>query len=154
MTHLSTATAPADPHTPGREAPFLALLAASNRCQDGFERLLLQHGLTLPQYNVLRILRGGGAQGLCRHEVGSRLLSRGPDVTRLLDRMEAMRLVVRERSAEDRRLVAAKLTSTGRAKVDALDPLIAAEHRRQQQYLSDGELDLLTSLLERFGASG
>lgn len=154
MTHLSTTAVAADPRAPDREVPFLALLAASNRCQDGFERLLLQHGLTLPQYNVLRILRGGGPHGLCRHEVGSRLLSRGPDVTRLLDRMEAMRLVVRERSAEDRRLVAAKLTSTGRAKVDALDPLVAAEHRRQQESLSEGELQLLTALLERFGASG
>src|ERR671919_2703586 len=64
--------------------------------------------LTVTQYNVLRILRGAGEAGLCRNEVGERLVTKVPDVTRLLDRMEAGGLIVRERGAQDRRFVATR----------------------------------------------
>src|SRR3990172_9879074 len=66
---------------------------------------LKPHGITPTQYNALRILRGAGAEGLCRNEVRDRLLARVPDATRLLDRLEAMGLVLRAREGEDRRFV-------------------------------------------------
>jgi len=65
--------------------------------------VLKQHGLTTTQYNALRILRGAGTEGLCRNEIRDRLISRVPDATRLLDRLEETGLVTRSREGEDRR---------------------------------------------------
>ncbi|HEX8686463.1 MAG TPA: MarR family transcriptional regulator, partial [Pyrinomonadaceae bacterium] len=69
--------------------------------------------LTPTQYNALRILRGAGERGLCRHEVRDRLVAQVPDVTRLLDRLEEVGLVERERDADDRRLVNTRITREG-----------------------------------------
>ncbi|MGE0863589.1 MAG: MarR family winged helix-turn-helix transcriptional regulator [Vicinamibacterales bacterium] len=82
---------------------------------------LKAHALTPSQYNVLRILRGAGAAGLCRNEVGQRLVTQVPDVTRLLDRMEDNGLISRQRGAEDRRYVTTRITRKGLDLVDKLD---------------------------------
>jgi DNA-binding MarR family transcriptional regulator len=82
---------------------------------------LKAHGLTPSQYNVLRILRGAGPEGLCRNEVGARLVTQVPDVTRLLDRMEDGGLISRQRGAEDRRYVTTRVTRKGLELVDSLD---------------------------------
>ena len=87
----------------------------------GVAEALRPFGVTPAQYNVLRILRGAGPNGLCRHEISDRLLTQVPDVTRLLDRMEAAGLVTRERSTEDRRLVATRITEEGRRLLDRID---------------------------------
>src|SRR5918998_4758726 len=71
------------------------------------------YGVTPTQYNVLRILRGAGAPGLCRYEIRDRLVAQVPDVTRLLDRLEEMGLVARERDGADRRLVTTRITDAG-----------------------------------------
>ncbi len=113
----------------------------------GFEQLLKPHGIGATQYNVLRILRGAGAEGLGRNEIRDRLLTRMPDVTRLLDRMEKAGLVVRVRSTEDRRLVATRLTKRGRDLVDRLDEPVAAEHQRRLGHLTTAELRTLIKLL-------
>lgn len=115
--------------------------------QEGLDRVLKPHGLSTTQYNVLRILRGAGAEGLCRQEVRDRLLTRMPDVTRLLDRMEEAGLVTRERSTADRRLVTTRLTSRGRTLVNRLDTPIAEEHQRQLGHLSEKDLRTLVRLL-------
>jgi DNA-binding MarR family transcriptional regulator len=114
---------------------------------DAFEQMLKPYGVSATQYNVLRILRGAGAEGLCRNEVRERLLTRMPDVTRLLDRMEHAGLVTRVRSTEDRRLVTTRLTERGRELVDALDAPVAEEHRRRLGHLSDEQLRTLIELL-------
>ncbi len=82
---------------------------------------LKAHALTPSQYNVLRILRGAGAEGLCRNEVGARLVTQVPDVTRLLDRMEDTGLISRQRGSEDRRFVTTRITRKGLDLVDRLD---------------------------------
>ena len=115
--------------------------------QEGIERVLKPHGVSATQYNVLRILRGAGGKGLCRHEIRDRLLTRMPDVTRLLDRMEEAGLVTRERDAADRRLVTTRLTARGRKLVDALDGPVAEEHERQLGHLDDKQLRTLVRLL-------
>ena len=79
------------------------------------------HGLTPSQYNVLRILRGAGPEGLCRNEVGARLVNQVPDVTRLLDRMEDTGLISRQRGSEDRRYVTTRISRKGLDLVDKLD---------------------------------
>lgn len=115
---------------------------------EAFDRLLAPFGISATQYNVLRILRGAGADGLCRNEIRDRLVSRMPDVTRLLDRMEEGGLITRSRSATDRRMVFTLLTHRGRELVDALDAPVASSHATQLGHLSDEQLQTLIALLE------
>lgn len=126
---------------------FLSIGRTEAALRDGFERMLKPHGISLTQYNVLRILRGAGPDGLCRNEIRDRLVTRMPDVTRLLDRMERARLVTRVRSSEDRRLVTTRLTRDGRALLDRLDGPVATEHRRRLGHLSRSRLQTLIDLL-------
>jgi DNA-binding MarR family transcriptional regulator len=115
--------------------------------QAALERMLKPYGVSATQYNVLRILRGAGPEGLCRNEIRDRLITRMPDVTRLLDRMEDAGLVVRVRSTEDRRQVATRLTRQGRQLVDTLDDPVADEHQRRLGHLTDQQLRTLIELL-------
>jgi DNA-binding MarR family transcriptional regulator len=128
---------------------FLNVLRTSALLTDEIAELLRSRGLTLPKYNVLRILRGAGADGLPSGEIGERMVSREPDMTRLLDRMEAAGLVVRERSAVDRRIVSARLTPEGLRVATELDDPVDSLHARQLGHLSNEELQGLCSLLER-----
>lgn len=112
-----------------------------------FEQIFKPYGLTGTQYNVLRILRGADEAGLCRNDVRDRLLTRMPDATRLLDRMEKAGLLSRAREQEDRRLVTTRLTKKGRQLVDDLDPIVARQHRERLGHLSDKQLATLNSLL-------
>lgn len=134
------------PSSPQHEA-FLALQVLALRLQDGAEEVLKAEGLSLVQFNVLRILRGGEAHGLTCGEIGGRLISRDPDVTRLLDRMERLGLVERARSERDRRVVLTRLSLQGRTLVDRLDEPLAALHRRQFAHLSSTQLQTLLTLL-------
>lgn len=126
---------------------FLSVARTEAVLREGIERLLEPHELTLTQYNVLRVLRGAEPEGLCRNEVRDRLVTRMPDVTRLLDRMEAAGLIQRVRSSADRRLVNATLTPKGRRLVDALDAPMAKAHERQLGHLDAGQLRTLIDLL-------
>ncbi|GGK22729.1 hypothetical protein GCM10008955_15240 [Deinococcus malanensis] len=84
---------------------YLALQLLATRMRDESEVMLKAAGLSITQFNVLRILRGSGEQGLTCGEIGARLINKDPDVTRLLDRMEKQELVERLRSDHDRRVV-------------------------------------------------
>jgi DNA-binding MarR family transcriptional regulator len=110
---------------------------------------LKPHGITPTQYNVLRILRGAGESGLCRNEVMERMIARVPDATRLLDRMEAMGLIGRQRDAQDRRFVTTRITAEGRRVLAELEGPIEALHRRQFASLDEAELRRLIQLLGR-----
>jgi DNA-binding MarR family transcriptional regulator len=111
------------------------------------EHLIEPFGISSAQYNILRILRGAGAEGLGRNEIRDRLLTRLPDVTRLLDRMERSGLVRRQRGGKDRRCVPTFLTEEGRALVAKLDKPIAELQRRQVRALSPEQLRTLIQLL-------
>ena len=137
------------PFTSLEQEAFLNLLRTQAELSDSFEQLLRPHGVTGTQYNVLRILRGTGPEGLCRNEIRDRLLTRMPDVTRLLDRMEEAGLVRRVRSSADRRQVGTHLTERGRELVDQLDEAVAGEHRARLGHLSETELRKLVELLTR-----
>ena len=108
---------------------------------------LKPHGLTLTQYNALRILRGAEPDGLCRNEVRDRLVARVPDATRLLDRLDEMGLVVREREGDDRRFVRSRITREGLDLLRPLDDVIRALHTRQLGHLGERKLRTLISLL-------
>ena len=126
---------------------FLNIQRTGAVLHDAFERALKPFGVSATQFNVLRILRGAGVNGLCRNEIRDRLVTRMPDVTRLLDRMEESGLVVRVRSTVDRRQVRTQLTARGNEIVDSLDGLVAEEHRRRLGHLSDAQLRTLIGLL-------
>ena len=142
------------PFTSLEQEAFLNLRRTEAELSDSFERMLKPYGVSGTQYNVLRILRGAGPEGLCRNEIRDRLLTRMPDVTRLLDRMEEAGLVSRTRSAEDRRQVGTHLTDRGRKLVDRLDDVVAEEHRKTLGHLSERQLktlvELLTHVRQRF----
>ncbi len=94
---------------------FLALMLAAEAVRTPFStRFAQEEGLTLQQYNVLRILRGAGPSGLPTLDIGERMIERTPGVTRLVDRLIEKKLVQRERSGEDRRQVWCSITARGK----------------------------------------
>lgn len=129
------------------EEAVLNIVRTSAVLSDDFEKMIKPYGITGTQYNVLRILRGAGETGLCRNEVRDRLLTRMPDATRLLDRMEKAGLITRVRESEDRRLVTTRLAKKGKQLVDELDPVVARENRNRLGHLSDKQLSSLVTLL-------
>jgi DNA-binding MarR family transcriptional regulator len=104
--------------------------------------------LTITQYNVLRILRGAGDQGMCRNAVGERLVTRVPDVTRLLDRLEASGLISRHRGGQDRRYVTTCITDKGLKLLEKIDRELPAIHGRQLGHVGQRRLRELVTLLE------
>jgi DNA-binding MarR family transcriptional regulator len=111
------------------------------------EQILKPAALSNTQYNVLRILRGAGAQGLACREIADRMITRDPDITRLLDRLESRGLVFRTREREDRRVVKTRITSEGLRILRELDEPMRQLHRRQVQHISHRRLRLLVQLL-------
>jgi DNA-binding MarR family transcriptional regulator len=129
------------------EEAYLNLIRTAVVLQDAFEQMLKPYGISATQYNVLRILRGADPEGLCRNELRERLITRMPDVTRLLDRMEEIGLVSRSRETTDRRLVTTYITKQGHRLVDDLDEAVAAEHLRTVGHLSKTQLTTFIELL-------
>jgi DNA-binding MarR family transcriptional regulator len=113
----------------------------------GLADALRHYDITPTQYNVLRILRGAGEKGLCRNDVRDRLVAQVPDVTRLLDRMEEMQLVERERAEEDRRMVFTRITRKGTQLLARLDEPVAELHHAQLGHLGAARLRTLIELL-------
>ena len=109
-------------------------------------------GITATQHNVLRILRGAGSAGLCGREVGERLIARVPDVSRLLDRMVELGLVARERDADDRRHVTARITDPGRELLARIEPVIGAIEARFASRLAPDALAALIDALDTIRA--
>ena len=130
-----------------QEEAYLNILRTASQLTDALELLLKPTGITLVQYNVLRILRGSEPDVLCRNELRDRMLNRMPDVTRLLDRMEESGLVSRSREEADRRQVRTQLTARARRMVDELDDKVRAEHQRQLGHLSEDQLSSMIELL-------
>jgi MarR family transcriptional regulator, organic hydroperoxide resistance regulator len=132
-----------------RHEAHLSILRTAAELEHAMEAAVKPHGITATQYNVLRILRGAGPGGLCRHEIGTRMLRRVPDVTRMLDRMETLKLVVREREGDDRRFVTARVTDAGLKMLAALDPVVDRLTDAQVGHLGDARLRTLIDLLGR-----
>lgn len=137
---------------PEHEA-YVALQRLATRLRDETEELLKTGGLSVTQFNVLRILRGSGTQGLTCGEIGARLISKDPDVTRLLDRLEKLGWVERARSEQDRRVVLTRLSPEGRALVGRFDTPLAELHRQQFAHLPPERLAGLLDLLREAAAS-
>lgn len=128
------------------EAAFLEMLRTTDQLSRGLVPLLKAEELSPIQYNVLRILRGA-PEGLPCGEIGQRMITRDPDITRLLDRLEKRGLIVRWRDTKDRRMVLARITPEGLKMLDRLDGPMQERHRKQLGHLGRDRLKALCELL-------
>jgi DNA-binding MarR family transcriptional regulator len=126
---------------------FLNLWRTYDRLRMLEDELFSRHDLTPQQYNVLRLLRAEHPNPVPTLTLARRLVSRAPDITRMLDRLEHRGLVVRDRPADNRRVVRIAITQAGRALLRALEEPVRACHARQLGHLSPRELKNLVSLL-------
>jgi DNA-binding MarR family transcriptional regulator len=115
---------------------------------------LKPYGITLTQFNVLRILRGAGARGLCGKDVSERLISQVPDVSRLLDRMVETELVRRERDELDRRHVTARITEEGLRLLEQVDPVVERVEDEWFGEIGEPELRALIAVLATVRENG
>jgi len=129
------------------EKTYLEILRTSDLLSRSLAGILKDTDLSSTQYNVLRILRGAGGPLPCG-EIANRMITRDPDITRLLDRLDARGLVARERDTADRRTVLARITPEGLRLLGRLDEPIQEAHRRQLGHLGRERLLQLTELLE------
>jgi len=130
------------------EEVLVGLARTADALQRGFAGVFKASGLTSTQYNVLRILRGAGAPGLSCGEIAERMVTRDPDLTRLLDRLEARHLVSRARDGEDRRVVTTRITQSGLTLLDELAGPLAAEQKRVLRHMGEQRLRALADLLD------
>lgn len=129
------------------EAAFLDLLRTTDMLSRGLVGVLKAEELSPTQYNVLRILRGA-LEGLPCGEIASRMITRDPDITRLLDRLEKRGLISRCRETTDRRTVMTRITPEGLKLLARLDEPVQAGHRKQLGHLGRERLRALTELLQ------
>lgn len=138
----------------GRSAPsqeegvFLDLLRTSDMLSRHPAQVMKAEDLSSNQYNVLRILRGA-PEGLACGEIGNRMITRDPDITRLLDRLEKRGLISRSRETKDRRMVMTRITPEGLKLLGRLDEPIQQVHREQLGHLGRERLRALTELLRQ-----
>lgn len=123
------------------EAALVGLLVAAGHHGQRLNDLCRAHGITHDQYNILRILRGVHPEGHPRFEIANRLVSRAPDVTRLIDRLERQGLVERAWSSENRRHSIARITDAGLALLAEIDPELDALQRQVTKGLPVADLE-------------
>ena len=138
--------------SPTQEA-VVGLLRTTDRVRRALTGVVEPRGITLQQYNVLRILRGAGDEGLPTLEIASRMVEHAPGVTRLLDRLQAKALVRRQRSARDRREIRCWITAEGLELLDGLDLAMPDAARRFMSPLPSDELDAFIRELDRLRAA-
>ena len=126
----------------------MELLRTTDQLSRRLVPLLKAEELSPTQYNVLRILRGAEPHGLLCRGIGERMISRDPDMTRLLDRMEKRNLITRERQKDDRRVIMTRITSEGLAFLKKLDQPVRELHKRQFAHMKAGRMKALSELLE------
>jgi DNA-binding MarR family transcriptional regulator len=110
---LATALKQTRPFVSLEQEVYLSILRTASELSYAVDQYFRPFDITPSQYNVLRILRGAGSDGLCRNEISDRMVTATPDMSRLLDRMEKAGWVTRERAADDRRQVSTHITNSG-----------------------------------------
>jgi DNA-binding MarR family transcriptional regulator len=138
-------TKPLSLHTTG----ILSLVIAAQGIMARVGAACERHGITRPQYNVLRVLRGAGPRGHPRHEISARVVEKAPDVTRILNRLAAAGYVKRGRSSEDRRESVARITDKGLALLVSVDQSVLKEERLIGNCLRSREWTTLLLLCQR-----
>jgi len=137
------------PFSSREEEALLNLL----RTADFFERAV-QHrtrewGITSTQYNVLRILRGAEPEGLTCNAIGERMIAAEPDITRLLSRLKALKLIRQRRDPHDRRVVRTQIAEAGLELLRKMDAMVLAAPKELLGHLSAAEVEEMIRLLEK-----
>jgi len=130
------------------EEALLNLARTHEFVQQRMAEFFKQFQLTATQYNILRILRGAGKDGISCSQAAERMVTADPDITRLLDRLEARTLIARERSREDRRVVVSRITGEGLDLLKTIDPPLAAFVKKLVGQAGHQNLDRLIGILE------
>jgi DNA-binding MarR family transcriptional regulator len=131
---------------------YVALLRTADDAKRHMGQLLEASGVTLQQYNVLRILRGAAEEGLPTLSVAERMIERTPGVTRLIDRMERKGWVTRQRCTRDRRRVWCRVTDTGLSLLESLEQPVEETNNVLAEALEEGEIVSLIDYLDRVRA--
>jgi DNA-binding MarR family transcriptional regulator len=141
------------PLTPEQE-----VLLTLQRTADAFDRRLVEvlkpFGISGTQYNVLRILRGAGKEGLPCGAIGERMVTRDPDITRLLDRLDKMGFVARARGQRDRRVVTTTITEAGMKLLKQLDKPVQETGTELVKNMSKAQMQQLVELLDLARGAG
>jgi DNA-binding MarR family transcriptional regulator len=127
---------------------ILGLLRTAAIVDHMTDESLRPYGLTSTQFNVLRILRGAGQDGLCGREIGERMINRVPDVPRLLDRLEKAELITRVRDRDDRRHVTARITTKGGQLLDQIGASASFPVEKRFRRLAQDQLRTLIAALD------
>jgi DNA-binding MarR family transcriptional regulator len=130
------------------EEAAIGLIRTAEVIRRRFGAVVESEGITLQQYNVLRILRGAGERGLPTLEIADRLLEHAPGITRMIDRLIAKKLAARDRCAEDRRIVYCAITGEGREVVGRLDDPMSHACRAALDPLSRQDQRRLVAMLD------
>lgn len=142
------------PFTSREQEAYLSLLRTADVLQAQVEARLKEFGLTGTQYNVLRILRGAGPEGLPCREIGERMITHDPDVTRLLNRLEDRGFAERTRAKQDRRVIYGKITAAGLKLLREMDGPVAKHGRDMLRHVGQDKLKQLVDLLELIRRGG
>jgi len=145
---MKSSTKPGCGESTGEADLFVAIVKTADSLSQEAEQLIKAHHLTGAQYNVLRILRGAEPEGLLCRGISERMISRDPDITRLLDRMEKRGLITRERQKDDRRVIKTRITVEGLAFLKKLDHPVRDLHKRQFGHMQASRMKILAKLLE------
>ena len=125
---------------------ILGLLRTAAIVDHANDEALRPYGLTGTQFNVLRILKGAGENGLCGREIGERMINRVPDVPRLLERLEKAGLISRERDPNDRRHVTARISAEGKRLIDEIGNVSSPVEKRFRRLAKDQLQTLIAAL--------
>jgi|SRR5579863_4086887 DNA-binding MarR family transcriptional regulator len=136
------------PFTSIEEEALLNLLRTADCLQRAFQRISREWGVTGTQYNVLRILRGSHPQGLTCTAIGDRMITAEPDITRLLGRLKALKLIRQHRDRQDRRVVWTQISEAGLELLRKMDPVVQQEPKNLLGHLQERDLTELIRLLE------
>jgi DNA-binding MarR family transcriptional regulator len=136
------------PFTSWEQEAYLSLLRTADALQARVEARLKEFGLTGTQYNALRILRGAGPEGLPCREIGERMITHDPDITRLLNRLEDRGFVERTRARHDRRVIYGKITAAGLKLLREMDGPIEKHGREILRHVGQEKLKQIIELLE------
>ncbi len=134
------------------EEAAICLMQTADVIRRSFSAVVEGEGITVQQYNVLRILRGAGERRLPTLEIADRLVEHAPGITRMIDRLIVKKLAVRDRCTEDRRIVYCAMTGEGRKVVGRLDDPMLHACRAALDSLDKGEQSTLMAMLDAIRA--
>jgi len=137
-----------------REEAILNVWRTGDFVAHQLHQLLKSRGISQTQYNVLRILNGAGKEGLPCGEIGGRMLTRDPDITRLMDRLVKHGMATRTRLRNDRRVIMARITPAGSSLLEEIDPLVGDLMDRMLAHMKTPRLESLIELLEEVRGGG